>query len=80
MLQVQFEYLIKGQAIEVIASCKSIVDSQFVDGLSLAFLNDKDERILVPYDKDLFEDLENEAVVMLAEAYYNPELNFNRTH
>lgn len=79
MLQVNFEYPINGINVQVIATCKSVLDGEYVEGLSLTFLNEDDTRIHVQYDKEVFNDIENEAIYFLSEAYYNPELNFG-TH
>jgi len=76
MLQVTFEYPMRNQSVQVVATCKNIIGAEYIEGLTLTFLNEDDIRIFVPYEKDLFEDIESEAVYMLAEAYYNPELNF----
>lgn len=76
MLQVTFDYPIKNQNLQVLATCKSVLGSEYVEGLSLTFLNESDERVKVLYDKELFDDIESEAVYLLADAYFNPELNF----
>lgn len=80
MLQVEFNYPIRGQEVKILATCTGVLGAEYVEGLTLSFFNDADDRILVPFDQDLFDDIESEAVYMLADAYYNPELNFNHAH
>lgn len=80
MHPITFQYEIKGKILQVVASCKSILNGEDVEGLSLTFLNENDERVKVSYDKEVFEDLEHEAVYLLAEEYYNPPVNFERGH
>ena len=80
MLQIQFEYPIRGVNMQVIACCKDVIGSEYVSGLTLTFLNEDDVRVHVPYDEDMFNDLEAEAIYMLADVYYNPELNFSHAH
>lgn len=76
MLQINFEYPIRGINLQVVAACRSVLNGEYVEGLTLTFLNEDDVRIHVPYNKDIFDDIESEAIYYLAEAYYNPELNF----
>lgn len=80
MLQIHFEYPIRGQNLTVVACCKSVLNGEYVEGLTFTFLNEDDARVHIPYDKDIFDDLESEAIYMLAELYYNPELNFGYGH
>lgn len=80
MLSVNFEYILPNQNVTVVATCRSVVGAEYIEGLTLTFLNEDDIRIHVPYDKELFEDIESDAVYYLAEAYYNPELNFAHAH
>lgn len=77
MLNVLFDYPINGENVVVSASCKSINEGD-VDGLILVFLDHDDNPIKVNYDKEMFEDIEDQALYMLNDAYYNPELNFNQ--
>lgn len=79
MIQITFDYEIKGKLYQVIAQCKDVVNDYDITNLSLTFLDENDNRIKIDYDKDLFEDLESEAMYYLANEYYNPELKFKRT-
>lgn len=83
MWQVEFNYPVGAQMAKVVASCKSIVADEYdpyVTGLTLTFLDKDDVPIKVDYDKEIFEEIEDEAMLMLSELYYNPELNFQNTH
>lgn len=80
MLSVEFEYDINGLPVKVLASCRAIVEAEHIEGLKLIFLGEDDMRLNIPYDKDLFADIEDQAVYLLAESYYNPELNFYHNH
>lgn len=77
MIQVIFDYDINGHNIQVSASCKSIYGEDVGD-LKLVFLDQEDNVIKVSYDKDLFNEIEDQALLLLADAYYNPELNFQQ--
>lgn len=78
MLKVYFDYPISDkQIVEVVATCKSVLGGETVEGLSLQFLDEDKNPVKISYDKELFEDLEHTAIYMLAEEYYNPSLNFS---
>ncbi len=76
MLQVQFDYPVNERMLKVIASCKSVVNEEYVESLSITFLDSDDVVVKIEYDKDMFDDIEGEALIMLADLYFNPELNF----
>ena len=80
MLQVCFDYNINHQYVKVTASCNEIIDSDDVQGLKFIFTNENDIRIHVEFNEETFEDIEAEALYLLAEQYYNPKLNFNQAH
>lgn len=77
MLQVLFDYPINGENVQVSASCKSI-NGEDVEGLTFIFLDYDDNVLKITYDKEMFSDIEDQALYMLADAYYNPELNFHQ--
>lgn len=72
MYTVEFEYPVKGQQLKIFATCKEIIDEE-VNGLSLTFLDATDTRIHVSYEKEVFDDIEAEAICYLADLYYNRE-------
>lgn len=83
MWTVEFDYPVGAQMAKVVATCKSIVADEydpFVDGLTLTFLDKDDVPIKVQYDKDIFEEIEDEAMLMLAEVYYNLDSKFEHSH
>ena len=80
MISVTFDYDLRGLPIRIFATCKEIVGSEYIEGLTISFLGEDDMRLNVKYDKDLFEDIEAMAVDLLAESYFNPELHFYNHH
>jgi len=79
VLKVTFPYYINDILYEVTASCRNITEAEDVEGLTLEIKNEDETLVKIPYDKDLFEDLELEAMHFLAEEYYNPQLDFSNT-
>lgn len=75
MLSAEFYYPINDVMTKVVASCKEVVHED-VFGLSIAFYDKEDNLMRVEYDAEMFEDLECEALAMLAEVYYNGELGY----
>lgn len=80
MLAISFEYDLDGLPVTIFATCKSITDAEQIDGLTITFVGEDDVRLHIPFNKDLFDDIEDEAIFHLGNAYYSPELNFNRAH
>lgn len=80
MLSVTFEYNLRGLPIQVLAACRDVIGDEYIKGLTLTFLDENDLRLHIPYDKDLFEDVEAEAVYLLSENYFNPSLDFSQRH
>ena len=56
---------------KIVAMCKS-VDGYSVNGLSFKAVNDEGKTILLKYDKDMFEEIEEMATEELLEDYYHP--------
>lgn len=76
MIQVEFDYPINNKLMRIVATCKSVIDGEVIEGLTLMFVDEQDNRVKVSYEKELFIELEDEATVHIADAYYNPEINF----
>jgi aspartate 1-decarboxylase len=76
MYGVEFETLLPktNEKVTVIAHCKSI-NGYDVNGLTLKFVNGNDVVIIISYDKDFFEEVEQEANNLLLEDYYNSEFS-----
>lgn len=81
MYQVEFDYPIDGKMMKILAKCKDVINEETVRGLSFTFFDGDDNIIKVEYDEGLFEDIEDEALILLSDLYYNRnELNFSQTH
>lgn len=76
MISAEFEYPIDDKMVKVVANCNAVVNED-VYGLSLTFLDKDDNIVKVEFDPDLFEDLEIEALTVLAEIYYNGEISYS---
>jgi hypothetical protein len=77
MLQCVFDYPVGARMLKVVASCKGLTEEGLI-GLSVVFLDKDEEPVKVEYDADMFQDIEDEASIMLADLYYNPEVSFNQ--
>ena len=75
MLQVDFAYPVNGRMLKIVATCKTVTETALI-GLTLNFFDKDDNKIKVEFDTEMFQDIEDEASVMLSDIYYNPEVSF----
>lgn len=75
MLQVEFTYPVGDHMLKIVANCKGVTEEGLI-GLSLNFFDKDDNKVKVLFDLEVFQDIEDEASVMLADMYYNPEVSF----
>lgn len=80
MLEVEFGYPVNNRMMKVVARCKSVINEKYVDGLSITFFDLEDNVVKVSFDADMFEDIEDEALIMLADLYYNKPVDHVQTH